>query len=50
MDNVHWNIENIIKIIVQDEHKAAFTLIFILTVYILLVNKIYQWPHLYIKT
>ena len=31
--------------------KAAFTLIYILIVYILLVNKIvYKWLHLYTKT
>ena len=31
--------------------KVAFTLIYILTVYILLVNKmVYKWLHLYIKT
>ena len=30
--------------------KAAFTFIYILIVYILLVNKvIYKWPYLYIK-
>ena len=37
--------------ITKDYLKAAFTLIYILTIYILLVHKvIYKWPHLYIKT
>ena len=39
------------EISLLSKSKAAFTLIYILTVYIFLVNKvIYKWPSLYIKT
>ena len=43
--------ENVTPALDFEPSKAAFILIYILIVYILLVNKvIYKWPYLYIKT